>query len=144
MDKKLLDKIKKNPTLRKEIIKDSQDIAKNLVAVAAEKDKETKEIQKQIKNKGRKKFIEDSVTIYRSSFNAEYLDHCKYILKLRKAQANKYAASPDGEFRLLFKLPSRLYVYLSRFLEDKPFPENSKESKWFARKYPEFCVAEKL
>ena len=110
---------------------------------AARKMVEQKEqIKKDIEKRGRKKFIEDSVTAYRAWHNKEYLEHIKYIKKLRSIQLNKYASTPGLDFRLLLKFPTRLYVYFNRFL-DPPFPMNNKESHWFARKYREFCVPEK-
>ena len=104
---------------------------------------EKEQIKKQIEKTGRKKFIEDSITAYRAWHNQEYLSHLKYIKKLREIQANKYASTPDYEFRLLLKLPTRLYVYLNRFLEPE-FPMDDKESYWFSHQFPEFVVPEKI
>lgn len=136
-------KLNKSPTLRKDLTKAKRGIAKHLLDTLEKKQLEEKEVRELIKKRGRKKFIEDSVMSYRAYHNKEYLEHLKYILKLRKLQANEYAATPDGEFRILFKLPTNLYVYLTRFLEPN-FPVDNKESRWFAKKFPEFCVAEKI
>lgn len=140
-----IEKLKKNmsPLQLKELEEGKKKIGKQLFQKLQQRKQEIKEIKKQIALKGRKKFIEDSMTSYKAYYNAEYIDHCKYILKLRKLQANKYASSSGNEFRLLFKLPANLYKYLHRFLEPA-FPENNKESRWFAKRYPEFCVAEKI
>ena len=105
--------------------------------------KQKKQIKKDIEKQGRKKFIEDSITAYRAWHNKEYLEHIKYIKKLRLIQLNKYAATPNLEFRLLLKFPTRLFVYFNRFL-DPQFPIDEKEARWFARKYREFVVPEKI
>jgi len=136
-------KLSKSPGARKDLMNAKKMVAESLIAKYERKMLEAKEIEKQISLKGRKKFIEDSITAYRAWHNAEYIEHLKYIRKLRKIQINDYAATPDKEFRLLFKLPSELYFYLNRFLKPA-FPENEKESIWFAKKYKEFCVAEKI
>lgn len=127
----------------KEIKGAAKQLSEQLTEAAQKKITEKKEVQKIIALKGRKKFIEDSITVYRATYNAEYLAHLKYIKKLRENQLNKFGESKDREFRLLFKLPVRLYVYLNRFLNPQ-FPENNKESRWFAKKYREFCAAEKI
>ena len=121
----------------------AKQLSEQLTEIAQKKIAEKKEVQKMIALKGRKKFIENSITVYRSQFNKEYLDHLKYIKKLRALQLNKFGTSKDGQFRLLLKLPTRLYVYLNRSLPSQ-FPEDIKESKWFAHKYREFVVAEKI
>uniref|UniRef100_A0A6M3IJ43 Uncharacterized protein n=1 Tax=viral metagenome TaxID=1070528 RepID=A0A6M3IJ43_9ZZZZ len=136
-------KLNKNPTLRKDLTEAKRKIAKHLLDKLEQKNLQEKEIRNLIEKHGRKKFIEDSIIAYRAWHNIEYLEHLKYILKLRKLQANKYASTPDGEFRILFKLPTNVYNYLNRFLEPR-FPLDNKESKWFARKFPEFCVCEKI
>jgi len=129
------------------ISKDIKDAAKQLseqlTEIAQKRIAEKKEVQGMISQKGRKKFIEDSVTIYRSQYNLEYFEHLKYIKKLRALQLNKFGTNEDERFRLLIKLPTRLYVYLNRFLNPQ-FPEDTKESRWFAKKFREFVVCEKI
>jgi len=140
-----IEKFEKNltPTQKKMFEEDKKKIGKELFLKTQKRIEEDKEIIRQISLKGRKKFIEDSMTSYRAYYNAEYLEHCKYIRKLRSIQANKYASSPGDEFRLLFKLPANLYKYFDRFL-GHPFPQNEKETKWFAKTFKEFVVAEKI
>ena len=140
---KFEDKIKLPSKVRKEFEAERKKIGKQLFEKLQKRITEDAEIKKQLLKRGRKKFIEDSVTVYRANYNTEYLDHCKYIKQLRNQQINKFGASADKSFRLVFKLPAKFYSYLNRFL-DPPFPENDKESNWFARKYKEFCVAERL
>ena len=129
------------------ISKDIKDAAKQLseqlTELAQKKIIEKQEVQKMIAIKGRKKFIENSMIVYRATYNAEYLEHLKYIKKLRALQLNKFGTNEDERFRLLIKLPTRLYVYLNRFLNPQ-FPADTKESHWFAKKYKEFCTAEKI
>jgi len=136
-------RLSKSSSARKDLQDTKKIIVENLIARLEQKEQEVKEIKKKIFIHGRKKFIEDSIMAYRAWYNEEYLDHLKYIRKLRKLQNNEYAATSNKEFRLLFKLPTNLYLYLNKFLDPK-FPEDHKESIWFAKKYKEFVVAEKI
>lgn len=140
-----IEKFEKNlsPTQRKVFEEDKEKIGKQLFQKLQQRVEEDKKIIAQISLLGRKKFIKDSMTSYRAYHNAEYLEHCKYIRKLRSIQANKYASTPDGQFRLLFKLPANLYGYFDKYL-GHPFPQNEKETQWFAKTFKEFVVAEKI
>jgi len=137
----LFKKLDKSPTLRKEFKSAKEKVVNGLLRMALDNSKKDLKIRKQLLKDGRRKFINDSIIAYRSWYNAEYIEHLKYIKDLRQIQANKFASTKDNTFRLLLKVPSRLHEYLNRYL-DPPFPQDNKEVKWFAKKFRIFCVAE--
>jgi len=100
----------------------------------------------QFQKHGRRKFIEDTVKVYRSDYNEEYVKHLKEVHLQRNKQANKYASTPDKEMRPVVSIPNRLFYFIDRALiemSEPRFLSEKKELEWFLKTFPEFQVPEK-
>lgn len=101
-------------------------------------------LEQMLEKKGRKKFIEDAIKIYRAEFNNEYIKHLKRVKKFRDKQKNKFGSDEDKEFRIGVSIPERLFILIDKVLEDPLFLEDKEELLWFTKKFPMFTVPEKI
>lgn len=95
-----------------------------------------------LKKYGRKRFIEDCVRVYRSDFNAEYIEHLKTIKEIREKLDNDFGSvkKSDIDLRWGISIPTRLFNLLSTYLTDPAFLSDKAELRWMMKTFPEFCV----
>ena len=99
------------------------------------------------------------VAQYRAIFPQEYMDVAQIAKQERLSQRTKFAEMPKGSAtkgggtpyveRALIKWPLTLYNLLNMKLvdEEKSYLFSDKDRRgirWFAKKYPEFRIADKI
>ena len=79
------------------------------------------------------------------------MDHCRGLInqnkEFQKTRLNSYASTADKTLRWGASLPPRLYLYLNSYCkengEDGLFNEKY-DVIWFAKKFPQFAIPERL
>jgi len=94
-----------------------------------------------------KEKIKRTVSEYKRLFPEEYKAVVAQIAESRKNQKDQYASS-SGEHmeRALFEIPETLFVALKMNLSDEEMLtyKSIECSRWFAKTYKEFTLAEKI
>jgi hypothetical protein len=93
----------------------------------------------------RQKFIIDTVERYKKDNKDEYKEFCKMVKGRRKAIADERTAKLDGakEIRSAASVPEKIFatlIYVLNGVDEPKFLGDTKEIKWFVKKYPEFLI----
>ena len=80
------------------------------------------------------------------------VDYCMAVInqnKLRKgSMLNCFGASKENpdDFRIGLSLPIDLYYVLNDYekMHGQKFMDSKADLRWFARKFPQFCIIEKI
>lgn len=95
--------------------------------------------------------IEKVVSRYHLAHAGEFRIFQKALTDKRDLQANQYASLKGDHalYRILFEIPETLDLELKLLLTDEAWSwlfDNPKSTgaRWFARRFPEFRVAQKL
>lgn len=81
------------------------------------------------------------------------IDHCRGVIKqneqIRQTRKNMYASTDDKSIRWGVSLPPKLLQFLDTFFkmystEKKGIFKEEGELVWFARKFPQFSIPERL
>lgn len=93
----------------------------------------------------RREYINDCIKRYIEEYPDEYLEFQKIVKQRRDSLNDKKFAEINGvnEMRLAATFPQKLYEMIRIGLDgkdEKAFLEESGESKWFYKKYPQFLI----
>lgn len=93
----------------------------------------------------REEFISDVVKHYIRNNKEEYTIFVKQVKKRGERLADRrLGTTKDKKSQAQISLPERLHSILDYALDNPRFLAESKELRWFAKKYPEFKIPYEL
>jgi hypothetical protein len=78
------------------------------------------------------------------------IDVCTAVIEQNKARRyeinNSFGESDEGAMRIGISLPPGLYYTLSKLekFHGREFMKDKEDLRWFARKFPQFCIWERI